>query len=260
MDLNILNNPIVVGIVLVFVASAAYFYFRVLPFWTESHIKHGNIEKHTYGDYEVLEIRDILTKDQCKRLMEIAEKQGMTPSEVIDYGAKGDRATNTGFRKSVQAWLKDSTDPLTMRLAEYTEKMTGYPRANQEMVQIVKYDEGGQFIQHYDACDHVDQEYCARVNHWAGHRRATLLIYLNDDFEGGETEFTKLGLKIKPEAGKGILFWSTKEDDKIIEKSMHQGHPVKNGNKWIATKWTHPGEWHDTIVIPEGATKPTWAK
>ena len=231
---------------ILFVVAAAIYFWRIatmeIPY---KQITAGNIKKHIYGDYEVWEIYDILTPEECKKMQEIAEKKGMTSSEIISYGSATDRATDNTMRKSVQAWLPDNTDTLTMSLAKYTEKITKLPRKNQEMIQVVKYDPGGQFISHYDTCDHSDTSYCDRVNHWAGHRRATLLIYLNDDFEGGETEFVKMGLKIKPEAGKGILFWTTKEEDKILEKSMHRGHPVLSGNKWIATKWTHPKEWKE---------------
>jgi predicted 2-oxoglutarate/Fe(II)-dependent dioxygenase YbiX len=54
--------------------------------------------------------------------------------------------------------------------------------------------------------------------------------YLNDGFEGGETEFEHQQVKIKPEAGKLLLFppWWT---------HRHRGCPVTNGTKYIATTW-----------------------
>jgi prolyl 4-hydroxylase len=248
---KLLHNPLAILLILVSVGVASYFYFSAVQLnsFTFSRplppIKHKGIKKHVFGDYEVWEIFGILTPEECKKLQEIAIKKGMTPSEIISYGSSTDRETDNTMRKSVQAWLPDETDPLIMKLANYTESITQLPRKNQEMIQIVKYDPGGQFISHYDTCDHEDQDYCARVNHFAGHRRATLLIYLNEDFDGGETEFPNLGLTIKPQTGKGILFWTTKDDDKIIKESLHRGHKVEKGNKWIATKWTHPNEWRE---------------
>ena len=48
-----------------------------------------------------------------------------------------------------------------------------------------------------------------------GARFATVLFYLNDGMVGGETEFPRWvnaetfeGLKVKPEAGKAVLFYS----------------------------------------------------
>ena len=257
-----LNNPVVVALILLLVAVASWAFFKVFPVNTaklasvvktprsEPPLVAGDITTHKFGDFEVLEIRNLLTPEECKRLQKIAEDKGMTPSEVIDYGSQNDRATKDNFRNSVQAWLPDDTDPLIRRFADYTEEITKLPRKNQEMIQIVKYDEGGQFIEHFDNCDHPDKEYCDRVNHWAGPRRATLLMYLNDDFEGGETVFPKIDLTVKPETGKAILFWTTKDGDKILPESIHKGNPVKKGNKWIATKWTHPGEWRENASGP----------
>ena len=54
--------------------------------------------------------------------------------------------------------------------------------------------------------------------------------YLNDIEEGGETQFLYQDVKIKPEAGKLLLFppyWT----------HTHQGAPVLAGTKYIATTW-----------------------
>ena len=56
----------------------------------------------------------------------------------------------------------------------------------------------------------------------------TFLIYLNDDYEGGEIEFTELGIKIKPEAGSALIFPTTKP-------YFHQAHENKNGFKYFVT-------------------------
>jgi hypothetical protein len=56
-----------------------------------------------------------------------------------------------------------------------------------------------------------------------------LIIYLNDDFEGGETEFPELKLKIKPVKGKGILFHNTDDNQVIHKKSIHKGNEVLGG-------------------------------
>jgi hypothetical protein len=54
--------------------------------------------------------------------------------------------------------------------------------------------------------------------------------YLNDGFKGGETEFQYQQVKIKPEAGKLVVFppWWT---------HRHRGCPVEYGTKYITTTW-----------------------
>jgi len=204
--------------------------------------KNMKIKKHTYEDYEVLEIWGILTPEECKKLIELATKQGLHNSEILNNEDGKDTAVNTEFRKSKQTWIADDHHAITMKIAKFAEKISGLPRSNQEELQVAKYEPGGKFVEHYDCCVYEDRKYCDKINHYAGERRSTLLIYLNNDFDEGETEFLKLNLKIKPEAGKGILFWSTDINEKLLEKSMHRGNNVLNGNKWIATKWTHVKE------------------
>lgn len=69
-------------------------------------------------------------------------------------------------------------------------------------------------------------------------RFATILFYLNDDMEGGETSFplwlnaeTTEELKVKPERGKAVLFYSLLPDGNYDERSMHAAMPVKKGEK-----------------------------
>lgn len=65
-----------------------------------------------------------------------------------------------------------------------------------------------------------------------GESKFTVLIYLNEDFEGGNTQFYdrdfRMTCSIKPEAGKLLAF-----DIDLF----HAGMPVENGSKlWIGTE------------------------
>lgn len=69
-------------------------------------------------------------------------------------------------------------------------------------------------------------------------RFATILFYLNDDMEGGETSFprwlnaeTSQALKVKPERGKAILFYNMLPDGNYDERSQHAALPVRKGEK-----------------------------
>tara|TARA_B100001029_G_scaffold167051_1_gene159936 strand:+ start:144 stop:785 length:642 start_codon:yes stop_codon:yes gene_type:complete len=62
------------------------------------------------------------------------------------------------------------------------------------------------------------------------YRQLVTLLYLNDDFEGGETEFLYQNVRIKPQAGKFVIFppfWS----------HTHRGNPPIGGTKYIITSW-----------------------
>lgn len=68
-------------------------------------------------------------------------------------------------------------------------------------------------------------------------RRKTVIVYLNDDFDGGETEFTVLGDVIKPKKGSVLLF-SNIVNSELSLFSMHAGLPVRAGSKYICNVWT----------------------
>jgi predicted 2-oxoglutarate/Fe(II)-dependent dioxygenase YbiX len=85
---------------------------------------------------------------------------------------------------------------------------------------IKKYNTGGDIPIHTDR-DH-DKDW--NTYDW------TALVYLNDDYDGGELEFNNLGYKIKPSAG-SIIFFSTDE--------AHTAHAVVSGNKYFIFFYIH---------------------
>ena len=79
-----------------------------------------------------------------------------------------------------------------------------------------------QFLIHTDVQDHQSAK-----------RYLAFLIYLNDDFKGGETTFPYNKLTIKPETGKVLVFPPTWQ-------YPHSGLPVKSGNpKYIMSTYLH---------------------
>lgn len=188
----------------------------------------------------VLELHGVLTSDECNALIAFATSKGMKDSEVMDKNAQAGAGVHYSNRKSKQAWIDYDEHPVAKKLSMLSRQLTGYPESNQEMLQVAMYEEGGEFKAHYDACSDPDKTYCDRMNRNAGQRRTTLLVYLNEEFDGGETTFVNKNTSIKPKSGNAVMFWDTYEDESLIEATKHRGMPVHNGNKWIATVWSHP--------------------
>jgi hypothetical protein len=90
---------------------------------------------------------------------------------------------------------------------------------NKEHFQLLKYTAGGKFDRHYDSFP-------------AAQRAVSVLIYLNNDYEGGEIEFVNFGVKIKPKSGTLILFPSN-------YPYSHVAHPVTSGTKYVVVNWLH---------------------
>ena len=158
--------------------------------------------------YHVLEIPDLLTDAQCDALVAAALERGLKPSEVLD--ATGTSTLDLTHRTSDQTWYRDSEHPVAAHLAEMASKLAGTPTTHQEQLQVVRYRTGGHFRDHHDAFFHET------MNRLGGPRRATLLVYLNDDFEGGDTVFERIGTRIRPRKGKGVFFWNTDEEDRVL--------------------------------------------
>jgi hypothetical protein len=224
-----------------------------------------DVEPRTVNGYTVYEIRNALDAAECASLVDYSRKKGVAHSRVWrkepavvgagevgagsvgadkDAEPPGEKLDESSSR-SRQAWIGDDEHPAARKMAALAARLTGIDAVHQEALQVAVYEPQGMFVDHYDACPTMadDPDNCDRMNQGAGQRRATLLVYLNDGFAGGETEFVKIGLKIRPERGKGILFWDTDGDENIIASSMHRGNPVLSGEKWIATKWTHKRPW-----------------
>ena len=86
-----------------------------------------------------------------------------------------------------------------------------------EDYQLLRYSGGQEYKKHYDGSTDIG-------------RTISALIYLNDDFEGGELEFPNYGITIKPQAGMLILFPSN-------FAYAHVAHPVRQGTKYALVTW-----------------------
>ena len=58
------------------------------------------------------------------------------------------------------------------------------------------------------------------------------IIYLNDDFTGGETEFLHKNIRITPKKGTLVIFPAN-------YTHTHRGNPPLTGEKYILTSWVH---------------------
>jgi prolyl 4-hydroxylase len=95
-----------------------------------------------------------------------------------------------------------------------------------EPLQVLRYRPGGEYKPHFDA-----------IPGFANQRTMTFLVWLNEDYEGGETFFPTPGLRLKGQAGDGILFRNTGADGRRDPAAGHSGLPVVRGEKLIASRW-----------------------
>lgn len=97
---------------------------------------------------------------------------------------------------------------------------------------IQAYSEGFELLPHVDIVGYV-QELGVHVENaqdkWTGHLSG--MIYLNDDYEGGELYFPDWGISIKPKPGMFVSFPGSKY-------YMHGVKKVTSGKRFVMSTWT----------------------
>lgn len=94
-----------------------------------------------------------------------------------------------------------------------------------EPLQILRYRSGQQYRPHVDWLPPPNR------------RIMTALLYLNDDYAGGETAFVKTGLKVRGHKGDVLIFSSAGPEGDLDPLSEHAGLPVTSGTKYLASRW-----------------------
>ena len=117
------------------------------------------------------------------------------------------------------------------RLAHFA----GVPHENCELMGVLRYAPGQEYKPHHDFLPEDAEDY-SEVKR-SGQRSRTLLIALNDEYEGGETIFPKLDVKLRGAPGDSFVFHNTDADEKPYPETLHAGAPVASGEKWLLTLW-----------------------
>ena len=141
---------------------------------------------------------------------------------------------DSSFRTSHTCDLGVLDDPLIQDIDCRICSMMGIDASYSEVIQGQYYDVGQQFKAHTDffEADQLKQYATA-----GGQRTYTFFIYLNDVEAGGETEFLRLGVKIKPKRGRALIWNNLTPQGIPNHNTIHQAHPVRLGYKCVITKW-----------------------
>jgi prolyl 4-hydroxylase len=95
---------------------------------------------------------------------------------------------------------------------------------------------GEEYKPHHDFF-HINTDYYENIIKSGGQRTHSFLFYLNDNFEGGETEFTTKKIKISAKRGRMLIWENLDYNGDPDMDSLHAGLPVVGGEKWVAIVW-----------------------
>ena len=120
-------------------------------------------------------------------------------------------------------------DLVLLLVRERASRLTKLPTATMEPPQIFHYAVGQEIKAHFD---HVRAE-----GGYQGERIATFLLYLNDDYEGGDLTFPRAGFSWKGRTGDAIFFANVDLAGKADRMSLHAATPVTRGEKYMFSQW-----------------------
>jgi prolyl 4-hydroxylase len=163
---------------------------------------------------DIFTVSDFLDPSECEDYVRFSESKGYGDAPVsTSFG----QVLMKDIRNNARVMVDDASlaGRIWERAALYVPSTISGHRAIgvNERFRFYRYDLGQTFKWHHDG-------YFEREN---GERsRLTLMIYLNDDFEGGHTRFEDA--IIRPERGTALFF---------VHHLLHEGAIVTRGQKYV---------------------------
>jgi predicted 2-oxoglutarate/Fe(II)-dependent dioxygenase YbiX len=161
----------------------------------------------------VFSIPAFLSLQECEQLIALAERVGFEEAGVrtADGQVRMPSIRNNERAKcEASEWVSSLWSRLAvLALPRLSDQVaTGLPKD----VRFYKYKPGQRFKMHKDGPWHENG--CTS--------KLTMLVYLNQNFEGGETDFRDF--KVLPRCGDALLF---------IHDTWHEGVTVRSGVKYV---------------------------
>lgn len=176
----------------------------------------------------------MLSQPLCDWLIERSHGK-LTRARVYDANAGTDVVHPTRANTAAVFNLMDA-EFIHVLVQWRMSRVCGLPIAHMEPLTILHYATGEEVRNHFDFVDPESPHYAQELAR-NGQRRITFLIYLNEGFTGGETDFPELGIRYKGATGDGLLFVNSEADDQPNLRMLHAGLPPSQGEKWLASQF-----------------------
>ena len=121
-------------------------------------------------------------------------------------------------------------------LQERAARLLGVPVAFHEPPNAISYEPGQEYRQHADFIEPSIPQFRPELR-LLGQRVATVITYLNQDFEGAETVFPDLDITFRGAPGDAIYFANVLTDGSPDYLTSHCALPPASGRKWVLSQW-----------------------
>ena len=176
----------------------------------------------------------LLSPEICDALITAARPR-LAPAMIYDE-LRGGETPEEGRRLTSAGFGVTDADLVMMAVNERLCALAGLPPCNAEGLQVMHYKIGDFFAPHFDAWDVGFAGHAATLAQ-QGQRVITVLVYLNDDLEGGETDFPRLGIRHRGAKGDGLMFRNVDARGGRDARMLHAGLPPTAGEKWLLSLW-----------------------
>ena len=187
-----------------------------------------------YNEYPFLIFDNLLSKDECNAVINSLKKSEGYKAKLIAKGL--DETIRKTILHQPTREIRAFFEKIINAKKEKIERFFNCLLTNGSDIQILEYKDGGFYKRHADNASEIYKN-GKLINYKliAPQRKITTLLFLNDDFEGGEIEFSHLRYAdlnrviLKPKAGQMIVFPSH-------GLFAHEVKKVK-GNRFAIVKW-----------------------
>lgn len=154
----------------------------------------------------------------------------LEPAPVNDAGGEAVRTATTC------AFGPQERDLMLAIVQERAARLLGVPLDCHEPPNAISYEPGEEYRRHVDFIEPSIPQYQAELAR-LGQRVATVVTYLNDDFEGAETVFPDLDVTFRGKPGDAIFFANVLTDGTPDYLTSHAALPPTSGRKWVLSQW-----------------------
>ena len=175
---------------------------------------------------------DFLPLDVCEYVIGMAAPM-LSRGKVVD--TQGDESVSEERSNAVMNFGLADSDFVLELINNKTARAVELPPENAEGLGVLHYRTGDSYTPHVDYLADTPENSAQLAAR--GQRVTTLLVYLNQDFDGGETAFPRLDVSFKPPAGSALIFHNVDAQARTDPHTLHTGRPPTQGEKWLISKW-----------------------
>jgi prolyl 4-hydroxylase len=179
-------------------------------------------------------VQGFLSKTVCDWIIARARarvQRALVYDAATAAGRPGSERSNTAFEFGFL-----DLDLVVLLVRARIAATIGVPVEILEPPQVLHYDVGEQFARHHDYFDPRRAGHAAQIAA-GGQRIATVLVYLNAEYEGGETDFPLIGLRHRGGPGDALYFANIDPQRAPDPRTLHAGLAPTRGEKWLLSQW-----------------------